>query len=313
MNVCTFVGRLTSDPNVNTRNLDNGSTLKVVTFTLAVRRSFKNKQTGNYDADFIPCVAFGNSAEYCDKYFHHGLRVCVSGHIQTPDRYTDQDGNVVYPNNQLVLEKQEIAESLAEQQEHQNQHQNQAAAPNNANYQQNNQPNQNRPQNQSQAAQNGYQQSQNGTGGRTGQNQPQSPANRPQQRPNQASYAQNNPANSGQQQINSPQQNQNAGNYNSMPQQRGNNMQQYNGQNGQNCNYNQGQQAAGSAPSDNRWNNSAPNNDDGFMNIPDGLEEELPFNKKKRGVPLFFLQFYHIRNAANGFTKLHKWFVGRFS
>lgn len=292
MNVCTFVGRLTSDPNVNTRNLDNGSTLKVVTFTLAVRRSFKNKQTGNYDADFIPCVAFGNSAEYCDKYFHHGLRVCVSGHIQTPDRYTDQDGNVVYPNNQLVLEKQEIAESLAEQQEHQNQHQNQAAAPNNANYQQNNQPNQNRPQNQSQAAQNGYQQSrnqsqaaqngyqqsQNGTGGRTGQNQPQSPANRPQQRPNQASYAQNNPANSGQQQINSPQQNQNAGNYNSMPQQRGNNMQQYNGQNGQNCNYNQGQQAAGSAPSDNRWNNSAPNDDDGFMNIPDGLEEELPFN-----------------------------------
>ena len=278
MNVCTFVGRLTSDPNVNTRNLDNGSTLKVVTFTLAVRRSFKNKQTGNYDADFIPCVAFGNSAEYCDKYFHHGLRVCVSGHIQTPDRYTDQDGNVVYPNNQLVLEKQEIAESLAEQQEHQNQHQNQAAAPNNANYQQNNQPNQNRPQNQSQAAQNGYQQSQNGTGGRTGQNQPQSPANRPQQRPNQASYAQNNPANSGQQQINSPQQNQNAGNYNSMPQQRGNNMQQYNGQNGQNCNYNQGQQAAGSAPSDNRWNNSAPNNDDGFMNIPEGLEEELPFN-----------------------------------
>ena len=256
MNVCTFVGRLTSDPNVNTRNLDNGSTLKVVTFTLAVRRSFKNKQTGNYDADFIPCVAFGNSAEYCDKYFHHGLRVCVSGHIQTPDRYTDQDGNVVYPNNQLVLEKQEIAESLAEQQEHQNQHQNQAAAPNNANYQQNNQPNQNRPQNQSQqsrnqsqAAQNGYQQSQNGTGGRTAQNQPQSPANRPQQRPNQASYAQNNPANSGQQQINSPQQNQNAGNYNSMPQQRGNNMQQYNGQNGQNCNYNQGQQAAGSAPS----------------------------------------------------------------
>ena len=306
MNVCTFVGRLTSDPNINTRNLDNGSTLKVVTFTLAVRRSFKNKQTGNYDADFIPCVAFGNSAEYCDKYFHQGLRVCVSGHIQTPDRYTDQDGNVVYPNNQLVLEKQEIAESLAEQQEHQNQHQNQTAAQNNANYQQNNQPNQNRPQNQSQAAQNGYQQpqnqsqavqngyqqprnqsqaaqngyqqSQNGTGGRTAQNQPQSPANRPQQRPNQASYAQNNPANSGQQQINSPQQNQNAGNYNSMPQQRGNNMQQYNGQNGQNCNYNQGQQAAGSAPSDNRWNNSAPNNDDGFMNIPDGLEEELPFN-----------------------------------
>ena len=278
MNVCTFVGRLTSDPNVNTRNLDNGSTLKVATFTLAVRRSFKNKQTGNYDADFIPCVAFGNSAEYCDKYFHQGLRVCVSGHIQTPDRYTDQDGNVVYPNNQLVLEKQEIAESLAEQQEHQNQHQNQTAAPNNANYQQNNQPNQNRPQNQSQAAQNGYQQSQNGTGGRTAQNQPQSPANRPQQRPNQASYAQNNPANSGRQQINSPQQNQNAGNYNSMPQQRGNNMQQYNGQNGQNCNYNQGQQAAGSAPSDDRWNNSAPNNDDGFMNIPDGLEEELPFN-----------------------------------
>ena len=295
MNVCTFVGRLTSDPNINTRNLDNGSTLKVVTFTLAVRRSFKNKQTGNYDADFIPCVAFG---EYCEKYFHQGLRVCVSGHIQTPDRYTDQNGNVVYPNNQLVLEKQEIAESLAEQQEHQNQHQNQAAAPNNANYQQNNQPNQNRPQNQNrtqnqsqaaqngyqqpqnqyQAAQNGYQQSQNGTGGRTAQDQPQSPANRPQQRPNQASYAQNNPANSGQQQINSPQQNQNAGNYNSMPQQRGNNMQQYNGQNGQNCNYNQGQQAAGSAPSDNRWNNSAPNNDDGFMNIPDGLEEELPFN-----------------------------------
>ena len=62
-------------------------------------------------ADFIGCVAFGRSAEFAEKYFRQGLKVVVSGRIQTGS-YTNRDGQKVYTTD-VVVEDQEFAESKA--------------------------------------------------------------------------------------------------------------------------------------------------------------------------------------------------------
>lgn len=49
-------------------------------YTLAVNRRFKRKDEP--EADFIPCVAFGKSGEFAEKYFRKGQLVAVTGRLQ---------------------------------------------------------------------------------------------------------------------------------------------------------------------------------------------------------------------------------------
>ena len=69
-------------------------------------------------ADFIGCVAFGRSAEFAEKYFRQGLKVIVTGRIQTGS-YTNKDGQRVYTTD-VVVEDQEFAESKAASESHMN-------------------------------------------------------------------------------------------------------------------------------------------------------------------------------------------------
>lgn len=78
MNKVVLSGRLTRD--VELRESEGGT--KIVRFNVAVKRNFKNKE-GEYDADFISCVAYRNSAEFVGKYFHKGDGIIVEGRIQT--------------------------------------------------------------------------------------------------------------------------------------------------------------------------------------------------------------------------------------
>ena len=59
----------------------------------------------------MPCVAFGRSAEFAEKYFHQGLKVVVTGRIQTGS-YVNKDGQKVYTTD-VVVEDQEFVESKA--------------------------------------------------------------------------------------------------------------------------------------------------------------------------------------------------------
>ena len=102
------MGRLTRDPEVRYSAGENA--LAIARYTLAVDRRF-NKRDGEATADFISCVAFGRSAEFAEKYFHQGLKVVVTGRIQTGS-YTNRDGNKVYTTD-VAVEKQEFAESKA--------------------------------------------------------------------------------------------------------------------------------------------------------------------------------------------------------
>lgn len=91
MNVVDLIGRLTKDPDV--RRTD--STV-VARYTLAVDRFGKNDE-----ADFIPCVAFGKAAEFVEKYLRKGMKIGVSGRIQTGS-YTNKDGQKVYTTDVVV-------------------------------------------------------------------------------------------------------------------------------------------------------------------------------------------------------------------
>ena len=106
MNKVILMGRLTRDPDVRYSAGESGTS--VARYTLAVDRRF-NKRDGEATADFISCVAFGRSAEFAEKYFHQGLKVVVTGRIQTGS-YTNRDGNKVYTTD-VVVEDQEFAES----------------------------------------------------------------------------------------------------------------------------------------------------------------------------------------------------------
>lgn len=108
MNKVVLGGRLTRDPEVRYSQGDNATV--VGRYTLAVERRYK--KDGEPTADFIPCVVFGRSAEFTEKYFRQGIRVSISGHIQTGS-YTNKDGVKVY-TTVVIVEEQEFAESKSE-------------------------------------------------------------------------------------------------------------------------------------------------------------------------------------------------------
>ena len=208
MNKVILMGRLTRDPEVRYSAGENA--LAIARYTLAVDRRFR--RDGEATADFISCVSFGRTAEFAEKYFRQGLKIIVSGRIQTGS-YTNRDGQKVY-TTEVVVEEQEFAEGKNFSQQGAGQQ-----PPQNYGGQQN-APQQSVPQ------QNAPQQSQpQGYGQQGGYNVPQQ------------SVPKSQPQGYGQQSV--PQQN---------------------------------------APQQNYGGGSFGMGDDGFMNIPEGLDDELPFN-----------------------------------
>ena len=107
MNKVQLVGRLTRDPEIRYSQGENATA--TARFSVAVNRRFKNSE-GNYDADFINCVAFGKSAEFIEKYFKKGMAIGLTGRIQTGS-YTNKDGQKVYTTD-VVVEETEFVESI---------------------------------------------------------------------------------------------------------------------------------------------------------------------------------------------------------
>lgn len=103
MNIVMLLGRLTADPDV----WISQSGTSIATYTLAVDRRGKEKE-----ADFIRCKAFNRGAEFADKYFRKGMRVAVSGSINTGS-YKDKEGRTVYTTDVLV-NSQEFADGKAQ-------------------------------------------------------------------------------------------------------------------------------------------------------------------------------------------------------
>ena len=105
MNKVILMGRLTRDPEV--RYSQGNEPMCIARYTLAVDRRIKRE--GEQDADFINCVAFGRNGEFAEKYLHKGMKIAVTGRMQTGS-YTNKDGIKVYTTD-VVVEEHEFAES----------------------------------------------------------------------------------------------------------------------------------------------------------------------------------------------------------
>lgn len=111
MNKVALVGNLTRDP--ESRQTQNG--ISTCSFTVACQRHFKNAE-GKYDADFIPCVAWRQTADFICKYFQKGNKIGVTGSIQT--RSYEKDGQKRYVT-EVVVDEAEFVTSAAERGESQ--------------------------------------------------------------------------------------------------------------------------------------------------------------------------------------------------
>ncbi|MGM9681827.1 MAG: single-stranded DNA-binding protein [Eubacteriales bacterium] len=81
MNICAEIGRLTTD--VELKYTQNE--VPVCTFTLAVYRSEDT-------TDFLPCVAWRETARFISRYFRKGQLIGISGSVQSR-KYKDKNGN----------------------------------------------------------------------------------------------------------------------------------------------------------------------------------------------------------------------------
>ena len=108
MNRVILMGRLTRDPEL--RYSQGERSMAIARYTLAVDRRGRRSQDGSEQtADFIPCVAFDRAGEFAEKYFRQGMRVLISGRIQTGS-YTNRDGQKVY-TTEVIVDDQEFADS----------------------------------------------------------------------------------------------------------------------------------------------------------------------------------------------------------
>ena len=98
MNKVILMGRLTKD--VEMRQTPNG--VAVARFAIAVNRRFKNAN-GEYDVDFINCIAWRKTGEFIARYFQKGSMIAVVGSIQTRS-WDGNDGKKQYATEVVVDE-----------------------------------------------------------------------------------------------------------------------------------------------------------------------------------------------------------------
>lgn len=107
LNKVILTGRMTAKPELKTTT----SGVSVTSFSLAVQRNFKNGN-GEYDTDFLNCVAWRNQAEFITKYFDKGQLITVVGSL-TSRRYEDNSGNK-RTAFEVVVDEAMFAESKAQ-------------------------------------------------------------------------------------------------------------------------------------------------------------------------------------------------------
>ena len=95
MNKVILSGRIASE--IELKATPSG--VSVCSFRIAVSRRFKNAD-GNYDADFISCVAWRANADFINKYFSKGDPIELCGNIQT--RTYEDDGKKIYVTEVIV-------------------------------------------------------------------------------------------------------------------------------------------------------------------------------------------------------------------
>ena len=95
MNHVTLKGRISREPEIKT----TASGTQFARLSIAVDRYAKAGEQRT--ADFIPCTAWGRTAEFIGKYFTKGKEILAEGRIQTGS-YTDKDGKKIYTTDVVI-------------------------------------------------------------------------------------------------------------------------------------------------------------------------------------------------------------------
>ena len=102
MNLFVGKGRISRDPEIKT----TASGTQFARFSIAVDRITKAGEERK--ADFIPCLAWGKTAEFIGKYFQKGQEILAEGRIQTGSY--EKDGRKVYTTD-VVIDRVEFCGS----------------------------------------------------------------------------------------------------------------------------------------------------------------------------------------------------------
>lgn len=105
MNKVILIGRLTRDPEV--KYSQGAKPMAVAKYSLAVDRRFRRENDPT--ADFINVTAIGKNGEFAEKYLKKGMKIAITGRIQTGS-YTNKDGQKVYTTD-VVVDEHEFCES----------------------------------------------------------------------------------------------------------------------------------------------------------------------------------------------------------
>ena len=97
MNNWTGIGNVGKDNDVKF----SGGGTAVLSQSIGVRRPFKNKQTGEYETDWVNLVFFGKTAENFANFTRKGSKVGIEGRIQSRN-YENQQGQRVYVTEVVV-------------------------------------------------------------------------------------------------------------------------------------------------------------------------------------------------------------------
>lgn len=110
MNKVILTGRLTADPEL--RQTQSG--ISSCTFTVAVNRRFKDKETGKTEADFIRCVAWRQTAEFISRYFLKGQMIAVEGSIRTGSYKDKTYPDITHYTSDVYVDNAEFCGSKGE-------------------------------------------------------------------------------------------------------------------------------------------------------------------------------------------------------
>lgn len=104
MNTVMLMGRLTKDPDVT--YTQGSKPMCIARYTLAVDKRRKAGEAPS--ADFIRISTFGKNAEFAEKYLRKGVKIAITGHINTGSY--EKDGQRIY-TTEIIADSHEFCES----------------------------------------------------------------------------------------------------------------------------------------------------------------------------------------------------------
>ena len=95
---------MTADPELRKTQSD----ISTCRFNVAVNRKYKNEQTGDYDADFITCVAWRQTADFVARYFTKGKMIALEGSLRSGNYQDRNHPDVTHYTTEVYVDNVEF-------------------------------------------------------------------------------------------------------------------------------------------------------------------------------------------------------------